>query len=236
MAGWWAGRLVHASGTRCLPCSSTGPPCASIFRVKLAGSYINVALAPGPADLNLAGTADARVRRAIARLPRVSRLPEGMDVKAKTARSLVASARPTGTDIKAPSPHQCGAYNKAVFAAIRPKGRAWLSYCVMLAVCIPGHALEITSIIHRETFLAVRRQVRRDVSLHPKIEYLRQPVQSLFGGGPVGRLWQSIHQLQWRWPSLGVRRNDWGATFKWLWMPVGTSTPMLRASQRRAFL
>ena len=46
-------------------------------QVKLVGSYINAPPDHCPEALNLAPTADARVRRAVERLPRVGRLPEG---------------------------------------------------------------------------------------------------------------------------------------------------------------
>ena len=58
--------------------------------IKLAGSYINVAPELTPVSLNLTKPADARVRRATARLPRIGRLPMGMMASARQARSLAA--------------------------------------------------------------------------------------------------------------------------------------------------
>ena len=71
--------------------------------IKLVGSYINVEAAPASAALNLTATADARVHKATVRLPRIGRLPMGMAMKARQARSLAASVCTTGTDIQAPS-------------------------------------------------------------------------------------------------------------------------------------
>ena len=213
------------------------PPCLRMdSRAKLVGSHIDVHPAPEPWELNLAGTADARIRKAMSRLSRVGRLPEGMDVKAETARTLVACSCATGTDVQAPSTNCVRDSAQSTFAAIRPYGRVWVCNPVKLAVCVAGHALDLLAITQRDVILAVRRQARRDARLHPKIAYLREAAQSLLGGGPVGRLFQALDQLQWTWPALGTLRDDWGSTLNWLSEPAGAITHMLRAPQRRPFL
>ena len=105
-----------------------------------------------------------------------------------------------------------------------------------MAVCVPGHAFELDEITQREALLAVRRQVSRDAQLRACAESLRQHVQSLHGGGPVGRLVQALKQLRWTWPEFGVLRDDWGCKLRRGAMPQGALLHMLRASQRRAFL
>ena len=109
-------------------------------KVKLVGSYLQVAPAPAPCELNLTTTADNKVRRAQLRLPRIGRLPMGTASKAKQARSLAASVCPTGTDLQMPSTKARDGYNRALLAALRPKGNTWISFCTLKAVCLPGHA------------------------------------------------------------------------------------------------
>ena len=64
-----------------------------------------------------------------------------------------------------------------------------------MAVCVPGHALELDAILQREVLLAVRRQTNRDLDVAAMVRTLRDHVQTLVGGGPVGRLVQTLKQL-----------------------------------------
>jgi len=139
VAGWAHGQQLWDQVSQTLLC---GHPLRMCDQVKLVGGCIN---APDPAHdkLNLPATADVRVKRAQSRLPRLERLPEGMTSKAATIRSLIASVCTTGTDIQAPSLKTTLAFNKSLFAALRPKGRAWMSYWVSMAVCFPGHAIAL---------------------------------------------------------------------------------------------
>ena len=61
-------------------------------------------------------------------------------------------------------------------------------------------------------------------------------MQDLHGGGPVGWLWQTVPQLDWRWPSFATMLDDWGTRLLWLDEPQGMLQHMLRASQRRSLL
>ena len=106
----------------------------------------------------------------------------------------------------------------------------------MLAVCVPGHALELDAITQRESLLAVRRQVNRDHTLRHQASELRYRVQTLHGGGPVGRLFQVLDQLRWTWPSFRTVLDDWGTPIPWLSLPQGAFMHLVRASQKRAFL
>ena len=105
-----------------------------------------------------------------------------------------------------------------------------------MAICVPGHALELEAITQRETLVSLRRQVNRDPDLCAKATQLRDHVQHQHGGGPIGRLVQTLSQLNWSWPSFGVLLDDWGTRISWLRVPQGCLLHMLRASQRRAFL
>ena len=109
-----------------------------------------------------------------------------MLTKARHARSLAASVCTTGTDIQAPSGPVKTAYNHALKAAIRPKGNKWVEFWTLMAVCVPGHALEIDAITQRESFLGLRRQVNRDGTLCGLAQQLQHQVQTLFGGGACG--------------------------------------------------
>ena len=144
--------------------------------------------APATTALNLTDTADARVARARARLPRIGRLPMGMEAKARQARSLAASVCTTGTDVQAPSTAAEMAYNQALLAAIRPKGNNWVNFWSLMDVCVPGHALELDAITQRETLISLRRQVNRDPDLCAKATQPRDAVQHGHGGGRAGRV------------------------------------------------
>ena len=85
-----------------------------------------------------------------------------MMTKARQARSLAASVCTAGTDIQAPSTEAKTPYNNALLSAIRPKGHTRVNFWTLMAVCVPGHALELDATTPRETLLAVRRQVSRD--------------------------------------------------------------------------
>ena len=159
-----------------------------------------------------------------------------MAAKAATIRSLIATVCTTGTDIQAPSVRTTLAFNKSLFAALRPKGRAWMSYWTAMAVCFPGHAIDLLAVTQREALLSVRRQARRERRLHEQIVVLRRAAQSPHGGGPVSWLFQTLQQLHWHWPSPGILQDDWGTTLHWLSDPPGCFGHMLRASQRLAFL
>ena len=193
VAGWALTAPLHAEVVQL---QLNGAPLRVQDSIKIVGSHVNVAADPPADQLNLDATQDVRVRRAAARFPRISRLPMGMEAKARQARSLAASVCTTGADIQAPSVKAKTAYNHALLAAIRPKGNKWVSFWALMAVCVPGHALELDAIMQREVLVAVRRQARRDPALDVMIKTLRDHVQRLVGGGAVGRLVQTLEQLQ----------------------------------------
>ena len=78
----------------------------------------------------------------------------------------------------------------------------------MLALCAPGRALELKAVMQRAVLFAVRRQVRRDDHLCAVGASLQQSVQTPRDRGPVGRPWQAVRQLKWRWPSVGIVQDD----------------------------
>jgi hypothetical protein len=159
-----------------------------------------------------------------------------MAEKAKTARSLVASMCTTGTDVQTPSARVIVNFNKSLLAALRPRGNKWVSYAIMMALCVPGHALDLAAIAQREVFAALRRQASRDHALARLIADLRHSAQAVHGGGPVARLFQTLQQLDWRWPDTGTLLDDWGTKISWLNVPPGCFGHMLRCTQRRSFI
>ena len=98
----------------------------------------------------------------------------GMMAKARQARSLAASVCAAGTDIQAPSTKANISCDKALLSAPRPKGHTRVKFRTLMAVCAPGHALEVDAITQREALLAVRRQVSRDSQLRACAETLRR--------------------------------------------------------------
>ena len=83
-----------------------------------------------------------------------------------------------------------------------------MSQWALFALCVPGHALEIGAICQREALVATRRQVRRDPLLAAKARALRDHAQHFQGGGPIGRVWQTIAQLDWRWTTFATMLDD----------------------------
>ena len=81
--------------------------------------------------------------------------------------------------------------------------------------------------------LAVRRQVRCDARLGALAESSWQSVQTPRGGGPVGRPWQAVRQLDWHWPSFGVLQDGRGTSPNLISMLAGSLARALRASQDR---
>ena len=158
-----------------------------------------------------------------------------MAAKATTARSMVASVCTTGMDIQAPSARVTAGFSKALVAAIRPKGGKWQCYAVLMALCVPGHALDLIAIGHREAVNALRRQADRDDALTRIIGDLRHAAQATDGGGPVARLFQSLHQLDCTWTATGTMHDDWGTKLSWLRLSAGCFGHMLCCSQRRMF-
>ena len=127
-------------------------------------------------------------------------------------------------------------FNKSLLAALRPRGKKWLSYAIMMALCVPGHALDLAAITQREVFTALRRQAARDHGLARLIADLRYSAQAVHGGGPVARLFQTLHQLDWRWTDTGTLLDDLGTKISWLNIPPGCFGHILRCSQRRSLI
>ena len=78
----------------------------------------------------------------------------------------------------------------------------------VVAIGVPGHALELDAISQRAALLGLWRQVNRDRSLAAKAQATRDHAQLFQGGGLVRRVWPTIAQLDWRWPSLGAIFDD----------------------------